>query len=264
MLLLLLPGALGADPVILSFQEAGLPGGNVPIGNFYNGGGGAAVNYGIAFSNNALTHSEDGVRRYMYVEDPNQNIVIDVAVGFTGSISFLYTNEESAFAFVNVYDGPSGTGNLLGFAGISAVPDWTYVPLSFGGTAKSLVLNGYPFYDDLTFSQVGCPSAEIWDPTTNAIVGPLDNMGTYCLTSYNLRAVTCDETAPLVDMRLSNTATNAQIRRQKETLAPYFLWGDDTLGDIFPNQKKLPNGPYRLRVTIDGVDTDYTFTQACS
>ena len=51
---LLLPGALGAGPVTLNIQEAGMPIGNVPIGNVYNGGGGPAVNYGTTISDNAL------------------------------------------------------------------------------------------------------------------------------------------------------------------------------------------------------------------
>jgi len=86
----------------------------------------------------------------------------------------------------------------------------------------------------------------------------------YCLVSYNLRAALCDETATLVDMRLTNTATGVQIRRQKETIAPYVLWGDDAAeGDVFPNQEKLRNGPYRFRVTVNGVDTDYAITQSC-
>lgn len=105
--------------------------------------------------------------------------------------------------------------------------------------------------------------AEIWDPTTNAYVGPLDNGGTDCLRSYNLRASLCSPTTALVDLRLTNTDTGVQIRSQKETLAPYFLWGDDTKGDVFSNQKKLPNGPFRFRVTVNGVNTDYTFTQSC-
>ena len=104
---------------------------------------------------------------------------------------------------------------------------------------------------------------EIWDPTVNAYVGPLEDGETYCLMSYNLRAVTCDGTASLVDLRLTNAWTGVQIRRQNETLAPSFLWGDDTKGDVFKNQKQLLDGLYRFRVTIDGVKTDYAFTQSC-
>lgn len=31
------------------------------------------------------------------------------------------------------------------------------------------------------------PTAEIWDPTTNAVVGPLENGMRYCLRNYNMR-----------------------------------------------------------------------------
>ena len=165
-----------------------------------------------------------------------------------------------------MYDGPGGTGNLLASKVFPPAVITAFVSLSFGGTAKSVVLSNIPYFDDVVFGLAGptCPAAEIWDPTTNAIVGPLENEGMYCLVSYNLRAALCDETATLVDMRLTNTATGVQIRRQKETIAPYVLWGDDAAkGDVFPNQKKLRNGPYRFRVTVNGVDTDYAFTQSC-
>ena len=137
------------------------------------------------------------------------------------------------------------------------------MPIS--GTAKSVVLGSGQFFDDFAFgfAMPQCSGAEIWDPTTKAYVGPLENGSTYCLLSYNLRANLCDEKAALVDMRLTNTATGVQNRRQKEAVAPCFLWGDDTKGDAFPNEKNLPNGPHRSRVTIGGVDTDYAFTQSC-
>ena len=275
-LLLLHPEALlGPRPVTLTFQEPGIPIGlNESIGNFYNGGGGPAVIYGITISHNAIAFYEGPEDWFMFVWSEFEIIVVDVPGGFTGNISFLYFTPEGFAGFAYVYDGLNGTGNLLRSEILPVtpqvtplfVPRWTFYSTPFGGTAKSVVLDSYPCYDNLTFTLVGssCPAAEIWDPTTNAIVGPLDNEGTYCLTSYNLRAVTCTETATLVDMRLINTATNAQIRRQKERIATYFLWGDDTHGEVFPNQKKKPNGPYRLRVAIDGVDTNYAFTQACS
>ena len=51
LLLLLLHGALAAGPIILTFEEEGLP--PVSVGDFYNGGGGPAVNYGIYFNDAA-------------------------------------------------------------------------------------------------------------------------------------------------------------------------------------------------------------------
>ena len=55
-----------ADTVVLKFEGiASNSNPDVPIGNFYNGGGGAANNYGITFSSNALAiclNSGDGTR----------------------------------------------------------------------------------------------------------------------------------------------------------------------------------------------------------
>lgn len=67
----------------------------------------------------------------------------------------------------------------------------------------------------------------------------------------------------LVEMRLTNTATGVQNRRKKKAFEPFFLWGDDGHGDVLPNLKTLPNGPYRFCVMVDGVDPDYAFTQSC-
>ena len=97
-------------------------------------------------------------------------------------------------------------------------------------------------------------SAEIWNPITGSIVGPLVN-GT-------LRAIPC-EPAPLVDMKLSNMGPGGVTRhRQKECEAPYFLFGDVD-GDIFPNKKKLVNGLYGFRCATNATTTEITFTQAC-
>ena len=50
----------------------------------------------------------------MSVVNENQIIVVDVPGGFTGSISFLSNTLESpSGGYAYVYDGPSGTGNVL-------------------------------------------------------------------------------------------------------------------------------------------------------
>ena len=154
LLLLLLPGALlGARPVTLTFQEAGMPDSGL-LGNFYNGGGGPTVNYSIAFSNNCDTHEDEGYgQRYMYVYGTPNFVVVDVAGGFTGSFSFLYLSSTAinpGTALANVYDGPCGTGKLLASKVLPQVYEWTVMPMPFGGTAKSVLFSGYyyPEYDN--------------------------------------------------------------------------------------------------------------------
>ena len=88
----------------------------------------------------------------MYVVNENQIIVVDVPGGFTGSISFLSNTLESpSGGYANVYDGPSGTGNVLGSAVLPVAPNWTFLTIHFDGTAKSVVFDSYPVYDDLTY-----------------------------------------------------------------------------------------------------------------
>lgn len=118
----------------------------------------------------------------------------------------------------------------------------------------------------VTFSYPGpcCagPTAEIWNPTTNAVVGPLVEGGSHCLRDYNLRVVLCAD-APLVDMKLYDKSPGGVTQhRQKEYEAPYFLWGD--VGDVYPNKKVLANGLYGSRFIANSVTTEITFTQACT
>ena len=259
LLLLLLPGALGDGPTILTFEEEGLPMNPLPIADFYNGGGGPTVNYGIFFSG-AYAVEEGGNKVITNLN--SESVFAFVPGGFSGSVSFeYYSPVETSVALYNNFE------QLIRDIFLPAALEPIFVSIPFSGTATFVSLGPDAYYDNLAFNlgaPPSCPAAEIWDPTTNAYVEPLEEGGIYCLTSYNLRAVTCDETASLVDLRLANTESGVQIRRQKETVAPYFLWGDDTKGDVFKNQKQLPNGSYLFRVTINGVNTDYAFTQSCT
>lgn len=106
-------------------------------------------------------------------------------------------------------------------------------------------------------------TVEVWDPSTDALIEPLLSGGLYCLRNYALRAKPCPEPAPMVDMKLWNSATGSTVNRQKEYEAPYFLHGNKD-SDVTENPKPLPNGPYIFRFTASGVTTEVPYTQACS
>jgi hypothetical protein len=131
--------------------------------------------------------------------------------------------------------------------------------------------DGIDYLDRKSFCfQTVCQiTAEIWDPDTDTVVGPLISGNTYCLNKYNLRGITCDNTPP-VDLKLWNTDTGKTLKRQTENVEPFFLWGDivdATTGnpDVNPNPKPLANGNYALRVTATNLNvyTDIRFTQSC-
>lgn len=117
----------------------------------------------------------------------------------------------------------------------------------------------------VTFSSPGpccaAPSAEIWNPTTDTIVGPLVTGESYCLGNYNLRVVLRDS-APMVDMKLYDKGSGVTQHRQKEYEAPYYLWGDVD-GDVDANKKALANGMYGFRFSANSLTTETNFTQDC-
>jgi len=174
--------------------------------NFYNGGtgslgsaGGAALNYGISFGNDALSCSGQpggacntsaipggpGANALFFLTGPGA--VMNVAAGFTTGFSFFYSAINLP-GIVSVYDGLNGTGTLLatlnlpvtsstpGFNGCA--PVGSFCPyfaagVSFAGNAKSVNFSGTA--DQVAFGAItlgsATPGGTIPEPTSVTLVG---------------------------------------------------------------------------------------------
>ena len=159
-------------------------GDNDDINDFYNGGtsqqGFSGSNYEFQFVGlTALIDSDAGgsgsfanepsPSTVMFFPDGNQGF-INVAAGFTTSLSFYYSTNYSD-GFVSVYDGLNGTGSLLGTISLpanyqnggctgdpnGAFCNWDLINVPFTGTAKSVVFGGTSgqiAFDDVTINIV--------------------------------------------------------------------------------------------------------------
>jgi hypothetical protein len=170
-------GLSTASASIVSLDFEGL--GNLdPVGNFYSG-------IGVTFSDNALAIvDEDAGGTGNIGGEPSPDTVLfflngpaatlDYAPGFTTGFSFYYSAINNP-GFVNVYDGPGGTGNILATIQLpttpfSGAPDPTgqfspFFPIgvAFAGTAYSIDFGGTVnqiAFDNITFGSqtpVGTP-----------------------------------------------------------------------------------------------------------
>lgn len=177
---LLLAASANAAVVSLNFTGVAGPSNSTTVGGFYNGGtsgdGNSGVNYGVAFSNNALA-----INNYNGTNEPDPGILfflsggavtLDYAAGFTTGFSFRYASNSSAF--ITVYDGLGATGNVLGmlslannFVGGCGYCQWDAVGVSFAGIAKSVDFGGganFVAYDSITFGRAtpGVPEPATW------------------------------------------------------------------------------------------------------
>ena len=181
-----------AAVVVLDFEGIG---NLTPVGDYYNGAGPAAKNFGVHFSPATLAivdadaggtgnfANEPSPSTIMFFLDAN-NAVLDFAAGFTTGFSFFYTS--STAATVTVYDGLDKTGNVLGtltvaaqFTGNNCVGDptgtfcnWTAVGVAFAGVAKSIDFGGtanQTGYDNITFGS-DVPVGNAPEPSTYALM----------------------------------------------------------------------------------------------
>lgn len=163
--------------IVLNFEGLG---NNDAINDFYNGGtsqqGYSGTDFGVQFGialglidgdagGSGNFANEPSPSTTMYFLDANQ-AYMNVAAGFTTGFAFYYSANTSS-AFVNVYDGLNGTGNLLGSATLAlnynlncsgdpggSYCNWDIVSVPFTGTAKSVVFGGEPDrvgFDEVTF-----------------------------------------------------------------------------------------------------------------
>ena len=185
--------AVGLLPVpgaaqVLDFEHIG---DGVPVGNYYDGGGGPSA--GVTFFGNALAVEQVGFA----VTDPCQGSVafpappsgcaalfyyqgqvgggagINLASGFTGGVSFRYyekyvTSYDKSFA---VYSGVNGTGSVLASVTLPFTywwepHAWEVAGVTFAGTARSIGLmngGGALLLDDVTFGRA-VPGGHAHDP----------------------------------------------------------------------------------------------------
>lgn len=171
----------GVDIFTLDFEGVG---DRDVIGNYYNGGPG--VNHGVSFGGNALgivdrdaggsgnfANEPSGDTIMFYLE--GGDTVMNVADGFDTAFSFYYSSnsfaETGVNAFVTLYDGLNGTGNVLGTIqlvdNIDDVIDngdptgefdtWTAIGVHFAGTVRSVDFGGAANqvgFDDVTFGRI--------------------------------------------------------------------------------------------------------------
>jgi hypothetical protein len=147
-----------------------------PVGNFYNGAGPDAENYGISFSLDTLVAVDsDAGGSGNFANEPSpdsamfflnaSNAILNFQAGFDTGFSFFYSS--AVVTTVDVFDGLNGTGNLLTSLVLAAqfgdgctgdltgdFCNWTAVGASFAGLAKSVNFAGAANlggFDDITF-----------------------------------------------------------------------------------------------------------------
>jgi hypothetical protein len=177
---------------VLTFEGVG---NQASVNDFYNGGtdsaGNTGTNYGINFTSASLgLIDSDAGGTGNFANEPSASTIVfflsgsaatmNVAAGFTTGFSFFYSAFQDAF--VNVYDGLNGTGNLLATLNLSTnfnnggcVGDptgqachWDAVGVTFLGTAHSVDFGGVANqagFDNITLGSAiagGVPEPSIW------------------------------------------------------------------------------------------------------
>lgn len=139
-----------------------------PIDNYYDGGlgglgSGPGPNYGVMFTSNSvafISKNSGGTGNFVDSPPPGDTAALftgsgdymDVAAGFTTSLSFYYFGAQSGS--VTVYSGLNGTGSPL--LSLTLIPDTNFGATGnfFSGTAESVDFSGAAngtYFDNITF-----------------------------------------------------------------------------------------------------------------
>lgn len=163
---------LPARAAVITIDFEGV-GNVVPVGEFYNGGGG--TNFGISFSENALAvvDSDAGGSGNIGGEPSPDTVLgflagdaatLNLAAGFTTGFSFFYSAVNRPGS-IDVYSGLNATGDLLASLALAITasdggdPDGSFSPffaigVAFEGIAMSIDFGGTDnqiVFDNITF-----------------------------------------------------------------------------------------------------------------
>lgn len=275
------------------------------VGDYYGGGGRGGPNYGVVFGPGALASigeysAPDPSTSLAFQGEMSYSAFMTVEAGFTG-LSFQYRfhgDWGGSASTLQVYDGPNATGTVIGTHLLPETYDtWVGYSFQLSEIAKSLEFNlmaTMPMhFDDMdialvslpqTPSQAPAPSAcegttqWIYNAATNKPIRRLVNKAVTCLVhpySIDVRPCASDIGGPTaaLSMRLLRTfpdrsRRSAVVHRQVDAGAPYFLFGGDAAGNVFPSPAPLPNGNYQLMWSSGGGGGSggagkVVFTQSC-
>lgn len=268
---------------------------------FYNGGtssqGFTGSDFGISFNNDALAliDADAGGTGNIANEPSGQTtlfflsnqIVLNVEAGFDTGFSFYYSSINYP-GTASVYDGPDGTGNLLGTANLSALGygtgdpngsygNWEEISIPFTGTAYSITFTGSPDYivfDDITFGSVNAGIVDndddgIADSEDNCplVANPLqedtdnDGIGDACES--------CELPSGVELTRLSHTTASftaddteavyqGSANRAGRPLRPYPMYGMNAMSSGHIQQNLVPSFAYDIWLRKVCDDSTYT------
>ena len=160
---------------------------------FYNGGtdaaGNTGTNYGVSFSESATGLSNDVLNTYFsnaptpgtVMFAPDSAAFMNVAGGFTVSVSLYYSSDVAASNAINIYSGLNGAGDLLGSLSLNnnaqtgctdtSFCNFELSTVTFSGTGKSIRFDGaagHTAFDNVTFDNAAV--APVPEPTTYALM----------------------------------------------------------------------------------------------
>jgi hypothetical protein len=193
---LAMASSASASVITLTFEGVG---NLASVDDFYNGGtdslGNSGTNYGISFSNTSLgIVDSDAGGSGNIANEPSASTVLfflsggaatmNVAAGFQTGFSFFYSSNGAAF--VRVYDGLNGTGNILAQLDLASqfnnncggdpngdYCNWSPIGVLFSGTAYSVDFGGTAdrvAFDNVTFGSDRPGGSVVPEPATWAML----------------------------------------------------------------------------------------------
>jgi len=189
--------AFSANAQVLTFEGIAVGPAQTAIGNYYNGTGGAANNFGITFFGNALALNSTAFGcggSGNFAQQPSGCGVLffltggstgmNRTAGFTTGFSLFYSAVNNAGS-LQVWSGLNGTGSILASLALPVTPSaggaacggtafcpFVAAGVGFAGMAQSIVFAGVAdqiAFDNVTFGAV-TPGGVIPEPSTYALM----------------------------------------------------------------------------------------------